>query len=56
VQAIAEMIGMAGLGRDDFFIGMRLRINDKAKATLWYAAKLGRRLKSTVAVPHPPTA
>jgi hypothetical protein len=39
VQAIAEMIGMARLGRDDFFTGVRMQINDKAIAVFRYAAK-----------------
>jgi hypothetical protein len=39
VHAIAEMIGIARLGRDDFFTGFRMQINDKARAVFRYATK-----------------
>src|SRR4029077_4849263 len=41
-QALAEMIGTGGLGLDDLFARLRLRVNEKTNgiAVPWYASKI----------------
>jgi uncharacterized caspase-like protein len=43
-QSLAEMVGTGGLGLDDLFARLRLRVNEKTNglAVPWYAAKIGQ--------------
>jgi len=58
-QALAEMIGTGGLGLDDLFARVRLRVNEKTNgiAVPWYASKIARPflfVERTPDAPPPP--
>ena len=58
-QALAEMIGTGGLGLDDLFARLRLRVNEKTNgvAVPWYASKIERPflfMERTADAPPPP--
>src|SRR5712671_5744493 len=58
-QALAEMIGTGGLGLDDLFGRLRLRVNEKTNgiAVPWYASKITRPflfMERTPDAPPPP--
>jgi uncharacterized caspase-like protein len=58
-QALAEMIGTGGLGLDDVFARLRLRVNDKNNGTEipWYASKIEQPflfLERAPGAPAPP--
>jgi len=60
-QALAEMIGTGGLGLDDVFARVRLRVNDKTNGTEipWYASKIEQPflfLERAPGAPAPPQA
>src|SRR5262252_8701811 len=58
-QALAEMIGTGGLGLDDLFARLRLRVNEKTNgvAVPWYASKITQPflfMERTPDAPPPP--
>src|ERR1700722_4094923 len=58
-QSLAEMIGTGGLGLDDLFARLRLRVNEKTNglAVPWYASKIDRPflfMERTPDAPPPP--
>ena len=58
-QALAEMIGTGGLGLDDLFSRLRLRVNEKTNgvAVPWYASKITQPflfMERTPDAPPPP--
>jgi hypothetical protein len=55
-QALAEMIGTGGLGLDDVFARLRLRVNETTGgvAVPWYASKIAQPFLLTEATPDAP--
>jgi uncharacterized caspase-like protein len=55
-QALAEMIGTGGLGVDDVFARVRLRVNEKTGgvAVPWYASKITQAFLFTERTPDAP--
>jgi uncharacterized caspase-like protein len=55
-QALAEMIGTGGLGVDDLFARLRLRVSEKTNgiAVPWYASKITRPFLFTERTPDAP--
>ena len=58
-QSLAEMIGTGGLGLDDLFARLRLRVNEKTNglAVPWYASKITQPflfVERTADAPPPP--
>src|SRR5262252_2379962 len=55
-QALAEMIGTGGLGLDDLFARVRLRVNEKTNgvAVPWYTSKIAQPFLFTERTPDAP--
>ena len=55
-QALSEMIGTGGLGLDDLFARVRLRVNEKTNgiAVPWYASKIAQPFLFTERAPDAP--